>query len=66
MIEQSSGARRALEWFLNRTNEEPSDQDIEDFRWFLELIIEGDSDHMTLPDWERTGSAAPDGYARLN
>ena len=66
MIEQSSGARRALEWFLNRTNEEPSDQDIEDFRWFLELIIEGDSDHVTLPDWERTRSVASGGCARLN
>ena len=66
MIEQSSGARRALEWFLNRTNEEPSDQDIEDFRWFLELIIEGESDHVTLPDWERTRGAASSGYARLN
>jgi hypothetical protein len=55
-----------LEWFLNRTNEEPSDQDIEDFRWFLELIIEGESDHVTLPDWERTRSAASGGYARLN
>ncbi len=66
MIEQSSGARRALEWFLNRTNEEPSDQDIEDFRWFLELIIEGESDHVTLPDWERTRGAASGGYARLN
>jgi hypothetical protein len=66
VIEQSSGARRALEWFLNRTNEEPSDQDIEDFRWFLELIIEGESDHVTLPDWERTRGAASGGDARLN
>ena len=66
MIEQSSGARRALEWFLNRTNEEPSDQDIEEFRWFLELVIEGDGDQVTLPEWERTHGAASDGYVRFN
>lgn len=66
MIDQSSGARRTLEWFLDRTNQEPSDQDLDEFRWFLELIIEADSDHVTLPDWERSRGAAPDGYARLN
>ena len=66
MIEQSSGARRALEWFLDRTNEEPSDQDLEEFRWFLELIIEGDSDQVTLPEWERTLGAASGGYVRPN
>ena len=53
MIEHGSGARRALEWFLSRTAEEPTDQDLEEFRWFLELIIEGGGDHVTLPDWER-------------
>ena len=53
MIEHGSGARRALEWFLNRSGDEPTDQDLEEFRWFLELIIEGGGDHVTLPDWER-------------
>ena len=53
MIEQGSGARRALEWFLNKSAEEPTDHDLEEFRWFLELIIEGGGDHVTLPDWER-------------
>jgi hypothetical protein len=53
VIEQGSGARRALEWFLSRSAEEPTDQDLEEFRWFLELIIEGGGDHVTLPDWER-------------
>ncbi|HVG82727.1 MAG TPA: hypothetical protein VNB28_10640 [Methylomirabilota bacterium] len=53
MIERGSGARRALEWFLSRRAEEPTDQDLEEFRWFLELIIEGGDDPVTLPDWER-------------
>jgi hypothetical protein len=66
VIDQSSGARRALEWFLNRTSEEPSDQDLEEFSWFLELIIEGDSDQVTLPEWERARGASPGGYAGLN
>ncbi len=53
MIDHGSGARRALEWFLNRSEEEPTNDDLEEFRWFLELIIEGGGDHVTLPDWER-------------
>jgi hypothetical protein len=53
VIEHGSGARRALEWFLNRSEVEPSDRDLDEFRWFLELIIEGGGDHVTLPDWER-------------
>lgn len=53
MIEHGSGARRALEWFLSRSEEEPTDHDLEEFRWFLELIIEGGGEHVTLPDWER-------------
>ena len=56
MIEQGSGARRALEWFLNRSEAEPTNDDLEEFRWFLELIIEGGGDHVTLPDWERAQS----------
>ena len=66
MIEQNSGARRALEWFLNRTNDEPSHQDLEEFRWFLEFIIEGDGDQVTLPEWERGRGAIAGGYARFN
>jgi hypothetical protein len=60
VIEQGSGARRALEWFLNRREDEPTNDDLEEFRWFLELIIEGGGDHVTLPDWERAqASRAP-------
>jgi hypothetical protein len=53
VIEHGSGARRALEWFLDRSDQEPTDHDLEEFRWFLELIIEGGGDQVTLPDWER-------------
>jgi hypothetical protein len=53
VIEHGSGARRALEWFLDRSDREPTDHDLEEFRWFLELIIEGGGDQVTLPDWER-------------
>jgi hypothetical protein len=42
-----------LEWFLDRSDREPTDHDLEEFRWFLELIIEGGGDQVTLPDWER-------------
>ena len=57
MIEHGSGARRALEWFLNRSEQEPTDRDLDEFRWFLELIIEGGGDHVTLADWERAQTA---------
>ena len=57
MIEHGSGARRALEWFLNRSEQEPTDRDLDEFRWFLELIIEGGGDHVTLADWERAHTA---------
>lgn len=53
LIEQGSGARRALEWFLDRRDEEPSETDLEEFRWFLELMIDCPSGQITLPEWER-------------
>jgi len=53
VIEHGSGARRALEWFLDRTDKEPSETDLEEFRWFLELMIDGSSGQVTLPEWER-------------
>jgi len=66
VVNQGSGARRALEWFLDRTEQEPTDQDLDEFRWFLELIIEGGGDQVTLPDWERTRATAPTALARIN
>jgi hypothetical protein len=66
VIEHGSGARRALEWFLNKSQEEPTDADLDEFRWFLELIIEGGGDHMTLPDWERARAGTRSSYARVN
>ena len=66
MVEHGSGARRALEWFLNRAQEEPTDQDLDEFRWFLELIIESGGDQVTLPDWERAHGVASVGHAGVN
>ncbi len=66
VVKQGSGARRALEWFLSRSEVEPTDQDLEEFRWFLELIIEGGGDQVTLPDWERARENFTAGLARVN
>lgn len=53
MIE-GSGARRALEWFLERSFEEPSDDDLLELRRFLETLVDGDGDSEphSLPEWE--------------
>ncbi|MCI0431842.1 MAG: hypothetical protein L0210_15030 [Rhodospirillales bacterium] len=55
-----------MEWFLSRSEVEPTDQDLEEFRWFLELIIEGGGDQVTLPDWERARENFTAGLARVN
>ena len=66
MVKHGSGARRALEWFVNRSEVVPTDQDLEEFRWFLELIIEAGGDQVTLPDWERARGTFSAGFARVN
>jgi hypothetical protein len=51
---EGSGARRALEWFLERSPEEPSDDDLLELRRFLETLVDGDggSEPLSLPEWE--------------
>jgi hypothetical protein len=66
VIEHDSGARRALQWFLNRSDQEPSDRDLQEFKRFLELMIDGERDHVTLPDWERARGTAPEALQQLN
>ena len=66
MIERDSGARRALQWFLSRSDQEPSDRDLQEFKHFLEVMIDGERDYVTLADWEHARGTAPAALEHLN
>ena len=53
-MREGSGARRALEWFLERSFEEPSDDELVELRRFLETLVDGDNEGepLSLPEWE--------------
>ncbi len=54
---ETTGARRAMEWFLGTSDQEPSDSDLIDLHCFLRHLMEqiDAGAEMNLPEWEITG-----------
>ena len=53
-VANATGARRAIQWFLGTSAEEPSDADLLDLHWFLRDLMDriDDGSEMNLPEWE--------------
>ena len=48
-----TGARKAIEWFLGRSQEEPSDTDLVELHRFLRELDRIDTGtELNLPEWE--------------
>ena len=50
----TTGARRAIEWFLGSSHEEPSDTDLVDLHRFLRDLMDriDAGTELNLPEWE--------------
>ena len=51
---KATGARRAIQWFLGTSAEEPSDADLLELHWFLRDLMNriDDGTELNLPEWE--------------
>jgi hypothetical protein len=53
-VADTTGARRAIQWFLGNNNEEPSDADLVDLHRFLRDLMDriDAGAELNLPEWE--------------
>ena len=53
-VAETTGARRAIEWFLGTSQEEPSDTDLVDLHCFLRDLMDriDAGTELNLPEWE--------------
>jgi hypothetical protein len=53
-VADTTGARRAIEWFLGSSSEEPSDSDLVDLHCFLRNLMDriDAGSELNLPQWE--------------
>jgi len=60
-LADATGARRAIEWFLGNSPQEPSDTDLLDLHCFLsDLMAQIDAgEELNLPEWESFGTVSP-------
>ncbi|HXV25996.1 MAG TPA: hypothetical protein VED46_17290 [Alphaproteobacteria bacterium] len=62
----TTGARRAIEWFLGANDNEPSDSDLLDLHRFLGNLVEriDCGTELNLPEWELLAARPPAGHRR--
>jgi hypothetical protein len=68
-VTDTSGARRAIEWFLGTNEEEPSDTDLLDLHCFLRDLMDriDAGAELNLPEWEvLAAEPAPERRRALN
>jgi hypothetical protein len=68
-VAKATGARRAIQWFLGTSAEEPSDADLLDLHWFLRDLMDriDDGTELNLPEWEvLAAEAAQERCSALN
>lgn len=67
-VADTTGARRAIEWFLGNSPQEPSDTDLLDLHCFLRnLMAQIDAgDELSLAEWESIHSRPAIGRHALN
>ena len=53
-VADTTGARKAIEWFLGRSQEEPSDTDLVELHRFLRDLMDriDTGTELNLPEWE--------------
>lgn len=65
----TTGARRAIEWFLGTRQDEPSEADLLDLHFFLRDLMDriDSGTELNLPEWEiHTAAPPPDRRRALN
>jgi hypothetical protein len=64
-VADTTGARKAIEWFLGSSHEEPSDRDLVELHRFLRDLMDriDAGTELNLPEWEVL-SATPEAERR--
>lgn len=68
-LADTTGARRAIEWFLGTTHQEPSDADLVELHRFLRDLMDriDAGAELNLPEWEVLAAGAePERRRALN
>jgi hypothetical protein len=68
-VADTTGARRAIEWFLGTSQEEPSDSDLVQLHHFLRDLMDriDAGTELNLPEWEvLSGTPEPERRRALN
>jgi hypothetical protein len=67
-VADTTGARRAIEWFLGASDAEPSDTDLVDLHCFLRHLMDqiDAGTEMNLPEWEVLAAPEPERRRALN